>query len=77
VTVNVYAVPPVSPVTVMVPADAPDRVPVFPPGLDVAVYFVMGVPPLDSGAVNATVAVVFPVIGMASWHAYRDLTREA
>jgi hypothetical protein len=30
-------VPPVSPVTVMVPALAPDRVPVFPPGLDVAV----------------------------------------
>jgi hypothetical protein len=61
VTVNVYAVPPVSPETVMVPADAPDRVPVFPPGLDVAVYFVIGVPPLDAGAVNATVAVVFPV----------------
>jgi hypothetical protein len=39
VTVNVYAVPPVSPVTVTVPALAlaPDTVPVFPPGLDVAV----------------------------------------
>jgi hypothetical protein len=37
VTVNVYAVPPVSPVTVTVPALAPDTVPVFPPGFDVAV----------------------------------------
>jgi hypothetical protein len=35
--VNVYAVPPVSPVTVTVPALAPDTVPVFPPGFDVAV----------------------------------------
>jgi hypothetical protein len=52
VTVNVYAVLGASPVTVMVPAAAPDRVPVFPPGLDVAVYFVIGEPPSDVGAVK-------------------------
>jgi hypothetical protein len=52
VTVNVYAVLRVSPVTDRVPAAAPDRVPVFPPGLDVAVYFVIGEPPSDVGAVK-------------------------
>jgi hypothetical protein len=37
VTVNVYAVPVVSPETVIVPEPAWDNVPVTPPGLDVAV----------------------------------------
>jgi hypothetical protein len=35
---------------------------VTPPGLDVAVYVVMAEPPLLAGAVNATVAVVCPVL---------------
>jgi len=59
-TVNVYVVPAVSPVTVMVPEPACDRVPLPPAGLDVAVYLVIGEPPSD-GAVNATFAVVDPV----------------
>jgi hypothetical protein len=36
-------------------------VPVIPPGLDVAVYDVIGEPPLLAGAVNETVAVVAEV----------------
>ena len=58
VTVNLYAVPDVSPLTMMVPEPACDSVPVVPPGIDVAVYFVIGEPPFDDGAVNATLAVV-------------------
>jgi hypothetical protein len=45
----------------MVPEPACESVPVNPPGLDVAVYEVIAVPPLLTGAVNATVAVVDPV----------------
>jgi hypothetical protein len=45
----------------MVPEPACESVPVIPPGLDVAVYEVIAVPPLLAGAVNATVAVVDPV----------------
>ena len=37
VTVKVYVVPPVNPVTVIVPEPACDNIPVTPPGLDVAV----------------------------------------
>jgi hypothetical protein len=37
VTVNVYAVPSVKPVTVIVPEPACETVPVMPPGEDVAV----------------------------------------
>jgi hypothetical protein len=37
VTVNVYAVPTVKPVTVIVPEPACETVPVIPPGEDVAV----------------------------------------
>ena len=60
VTVNVYEVPGVSPVTVKVPAVV--RVLLLPPaGFDVTVYAVMGEPPSDVGAVNVTVAVVLPV----------------
>jgi hypothetical protein len=41
----------------MVPEPAWFTVPVFPPGFDVAVYEVIAVPPLDDGAVNATLAL--------------------
>jgi hypothetical protein len=58
VTVNVYAVPRVKPDTVI--GDVAD-VAVIPPGLDVAVYSVIGELPGSAGAVNATVAVVAPV----------------
>jgi hypothetical protein len=51
----------VKPVTVIVPDPACDKVPVKPPGEDVAVYDVIVAPPLLAGAVNATVAVVEPV----------------
>jgi hypothetical protein len=61
VTVNVYAVPPVKPDTVIVPDPACDNVAVTDPGLDVAIYFVIVAPPLLAGAVNATVADVAPV----------------
>jgi hypothetical protein len=61
VTVNVYAVPVVKPETVIVPEPAVANVPVIPPGLDVAVYSVIGTPPSDAGAVYVTVAVVVPV----------------
>ena len=50
-----------SPPTLMVPEPAWDKMPVFPPGLDVAVYLVIAEPPLDDGAVNATVAESGPV----------------
>ena len=61
VTVNLYEVPSVSPVTVMVPLPAWVRVPVPPAGYEVAVYKVIGDPPSDDGAVNVTVAVGGPV----------------
>ena len=46
----------------MVPEPAWFTVPVIEPGLDVAVYLVIVNPPLDAGAVKATVAVVAPVV---------------
>jgi hypothetical protein len=62
VTVNVYAVPVVKPVTT-IGEDAP--VPVTPPGLDVTVYEVIAVPPLLAGAVNVTVALlVVPAVAV-------------
>jgi hypothetical protein len=61
-TTNVYAVPVVKPVTVIVPEPACESVPVTPPGDDVAVYEVIVCPPLLAGAVKATVAVVDPVV---------------
>jgi hypothetical protein len=51
----------VSPLTVIVPEPAWARMPVIPPGVDVAVYEVIAKPPSDDGAVKATVAVVGPV----------------
>lgn len=57
VTVNVYAVPFVSPVTsngLVAP------VVVRPSGLDVTVYAVIALPPFQAGATKLTVAVVLP-----------------
>ena len=58
VTVNVYAVPLVRPVTVT--EVAPDVVAVAPPGAAVTVYPVIGEPPLLTGAVHDTTATPFP-----------------
>ena len=56
-TLNVYAVPAVSPlVTVQVVAVAPATVQVPPVGLDVTVYPLMAAPPLLAGSVQVTVA---------------------
>jgi len=60
VTVNVYGVFAVSPMTVIVPEPAWDTVPVLAPVFEVAVYVVIAEPPLDAGMVNATVADVDP-----------------
>jgi hypothetical protein len=60
VTVNVYEVPFVKPVTLIVPEPACDIVPVIPPGLDVAVYPVITDPPLSTGAVKETKALSVP-----------------
>jgi hypothetical protein len=61
IIVNVYAVPFVSPVTVsgLVGPEA-----VSPPGDDVDVYPVIGLPPLLAGAVNDTTACAFPAAAM-------------
>jgi hypothetical protein len=61
VTVNVYACPAVSPVTVTGEEAA---VPVTFPGFDVAVNVVIADPPLSEGAVNATVACPFPPVAV-------------
>jgi hypothetical protein len=61
VTVNVYEVVGLKPVTVIVPEPAVARVPVIPPGEDVAVYDVIVAPPSLVGAVYVTVAVEDPV----------------
>ena len=45
-----------NPVTVMVQAAGPAQVPVAPPGLAVAVYWVMALPPVDAGAEKVTEA---------------------
>jgi hypothetical protein len=58
VTEHVYAVPFVSPVTVK---GLLDPVVVAAPGLQVAVYAVIGEPPVD-GTENATVAEPFPAV---------------
>lgn len=61
VIVNVYEVFDVRPVTDMVPDPAWERVPDPPGGLEVTVYEVIVAPPLLTGAVNETVAVLCPV----------------
>lgn len=58
VTVKVYAVPFVRPVTVAVVA--PDVVAVNPPLLEVTVYPVMAEPPLKAGADHVTLALLLP-----------------
>jgi hypothetical protein len=57
VTVKVYAVPLASPVTVIGEAGP---LAVNPPGDEVTVYDVIGVPPLERGGVNVTVACALP-----------------
>jgi hypothetical protein len=66
-TVNVYAVPLVKPVTVN---GELDPVEVNPPGLDVAVYPVIAALPIFDGAVKATLtvppetaSVAVPIVG--------------
>jgi len=70
VTVNVYAVLVVNPVTVIALLHVAEvNVPVLLPGFDVAVYVVIVAPPLDPGAVQATVTdvalatVAVPIVG--------------
>jgi hypothetical protein len=65
VTVKVYAVPFVKPLTV-IGEEAP--VPVNPPGLEVTVYPVIALEPTKDGAVNVTEAeadppVAVPIVG--------------
>jgi hypothetical protein len=60
-TVNVYAVPLASPETTMGDA-AP--VPVKPPGVDVTVYPVIGLPPSKAGPVNVTLACALPAVAV-------------
>jgi hypothetical protein len=59
VTVNVYAVPFVRPETRILVALAAAFA-VMPPGDDVAVYPVIGLPPFDPGGVQDTVAAALP-----------------
>ncbi|HET7549055.1 MAG TPA: hypothetical protein VFJ86_14890 [Usitatibacter sp.] len=63
VTVKVYAVPFVSPLTVM-EAHGAAHDPVMPEGEEIAVYEVIGDPPSLAGAVNATVACALPRVAM-------------
>jgi hypothetical protein len=61
VTVKVYAVPLVSPVTAIGLAEP---MAVKPPGLEVTVYPVIAEPPLLPGDVNVTVALAFPAVAV-------------
>ena len=56
-TVNVYVVPFVRPKTV-IGLDAPEAV--MPPGIEVTVYEVIALPPLEDGGLNDTVADALP-----------------
>ena len=72
VTVNVYVVPLMRPVTVT--GEAPP-VAVTPPGLAVTVYPVIALPPVKAGGVNATVACAFsafavPMVGVPGTTAF-------
>jgi hypothetical protein len=62
-TVKVYAVPFVSPVTV-IGLDAP--VAVMLPGLEVTVYEVIGLPPFEAGGVKLTVACWLPAVAVTA-----------
>ena len=59
VTVKVYEVPLERPVTTI--GDEPP-LPVWLPGLEVAVYEVIVLPPLEPGALKATLASAFPPV---------------
>jgi hypothetical protein len=61
VTVKVYIVPFVSPLTVR---GLPVPVVVFAPGLEVTVKPVMAAPPVLEGAVKLTVAMPFPAVAV-------------
>jgi hypothetical protein len=61
VTVNVYAVPLVRPVTVM---GDPAELALMPPGFDVAVYEVIDEPPSDAGGAKVTVACALPAVAV-------------
>jgi hypothetical protein len=65
VTVKVYAVPLVNPVTV-IGLDVPVAVKVVPPPVGVAVtaYEVIALPPLDEGAAKLTVACPLPAVSL-------------
>jgi hypothetical protein len=63
VTLNVYAVPFVRPLTT-IDAQGATHVPVAPPGAEVAVNDVMAEPPSLAGAVNATVACELPAVAV-------------
>jgi hypothetical protein len=60
VTLKVYAVPLARPVTVWLVAVDPAFVSVPPGGLDITVYPVMVLPPLETGGVKLTVAIALP-----------------
>ena len=61
VTVNVYAVPLVSPVTVAVRSPL-DQLAVWPLGLAVTLYPVIAEPPSEDGALQATVDWLWPAV---------------
>ena len=61
VTVKVYAAPLVRPATVM--GDAAPLA-LMPPGEELAVYDVIGEPPLETGGVNVIVACPFPAVAV-------------
>jgi len=63
-TVNVYWMPFVSPFTTTLVAFAPLTVAVKPPGVDVAVYERILLPPLFPGSVQLTVACAFPATAL-------------
>ena len=63
VTVNVYSVIWVRPIIV---TDVPFVVAVTPPGSDVTVYSVMGLPPSEAGAIHETTARTSPGIADTS-----------
>jgi len=63
VTVKVYGVPLLSPVTGVVVAPVVDAV--KEPGLEVTVYPVIDAPPSETGALHVTVAWVLPAVASA------------
>jgi hypothetical protein len=62
-TVNVYVVPFVSPVTVR-GLDGPEAV--KPPGLEVTVYEVIGLPPSEAGGLKLIVACPLPAVAVTA-----------